>query len=470
MTKEFHAFPNLSSLDDGKAVEKLLGNLAVREEDGVNGNNRNDSDRVDVEGNNDYNNIRDSLIGVTESSREDEKKNLATGNNDCDKKRRIPWDEFVRSVFHAPQLAVGSEGTEEQEKEVSTVMTAAASLARQINLSEHEEEEGDIGSVLGLGSTTNTTAATIIPTTATTATTMGGGGGMSTSENWMKVVLNVCRHMGGSFRSLPLHRLDPVSFPYYIQAEDAKKNVSWKRKKHQNMPSVSMETLLGLNDALYLAQASFVHTVEDVKIALSNYEGPKYELLYCLTAAKPYMPAHYLAVRKDDGISDAAKSEIFNLKDHAKKKKPTRYLDVLFSVRGTKTMDDYLTDMLVETCDYRGGRSHHGISASGINIYNKHKDLIFHLLKASGREKVRLTFVGVSAIDSYLKAAASFVFVCVCVCEFAFAKYLRLYYYLSELFYFWLHRHDPFFLSTLTAKFTALARGRDGINSMYRVQ
>ena len=49
---------------------------------------------------------------------------------------------------------------------------------------------------------------------------------------------------------------------------------------------------------------------------------------------------------------------------------------------------------MVETCDYRDGRSHHGISISGLNIYNKHKDLILRLLKASGREKVRLTFVG----------------------------------------------------------------------------
>lgn len=358
MTQEFQAFPSSpSSSDDAKKIEILLGSLTVDD---------NNNDHV-VENNSDRRGHcgrpKHSLTALWDIN---DKTNVPN-NERGTAKPRVSWDTFVQSVFGAPQLSVG-DGTEEEEEQVSAVMRTAVSLA--------QENRGESGVMME----------------SKPVSTMNGG---VSSENWMKVVLKACRHLGGAFGTIPFHRLDAASFPYYIQAEDRKKNFSWKQKQHRKMTRVPMDALFGLNDALYLAQASFVHTVEDVKFALSKYEGPKYELVYCLTAAKPYMPAHYLAVKKDEETAFDGKSSFFHLNDSAKK---PQYLDLLLSIRGTMTICDYLTDMMLESCDYRDGKSHHGICQSGLNIYNKHKDLILRLLKASGREKVRLTFVGVSLL------------------------------------------------------------------------
>ena len=338
MTKEYRAFPESPSVKDNVTLQRLLGELAI--DDNVSKADTNSTPVTDKRSM--YSRPKHSLGNVTDWSTGKPKPNHG---NVPKPQPRVAWEAFVKSVFRAPQLA-GGEGTKEQEEQVRAVMQEAVVLAR-----ENQQVAIAAGSTTGTATTANSSSA----------------GNIST-ENWIKVVLNVCRQMGGAFGTLPLHRLDAFSFSYYVQAQDAKKNVSWKRRQHRNMPPVSRETLFGLNDALYLAQASFVNTVEHVKFALSQYKGPRYELVYCLTAAEPYMPAHFLAVRKDDDAAVAEKSSFFSVKDSIDKK--PKYLELLLSVRGTKTVDDYFTDMMVETCDYRGGRSHHGISISGLNIYS----------------------------------------------------------------------------------------------------
>mmetsp|Transcript_1554 Transcript_1554/g.3432 ORF Transcript_1554/g.3432 Transcript_1554/m.3432 type:complete len:568 (-) Transcript_1554:1208-2911(-) len=235
-------------------------------------------------------------------------------------------------------------------------------------------------------------------------------------DEFMKVIRTVFRQLSGAFGDLPIHKLNPLTLPYYIQAEECRKNFVWKRRQHRGMSSVSFETVHGLNDALFVAQVSFVNTVQDVKIGLSNYSGPSYELVYCCTISKPSMSAHYLAIRRDDTCDDLDddddidKSSFFTVdddddEDAIDKKKSMehgnsinrnnqKYLEMILAVRGTKTIDDYLSDALLEMKDYRGGKTHNGVCVSGLNVYNKLKDLILRLLRLSGREKIRLTLLG----------------------------------------------------------------------------
>jgi hypothetical protein len=70
------------------------------------------------------------------------------------------------------------------------------------------------------------------------------------------------------------------------------------------------------------------------------------------------------------------------------------YIEIVLSIRGTKTVEDMLSDALLECTDYRGGKAHDGVCASGISIVKKHTDLILRILEMSGREKVRLTLLG----------------------------------------------------------------------------
>lgn len=214
------------------------------------------------------------------------------------------------------------------------------------------------------------------------------------AEDMMNMSKVVLQQLKGAFGDLPTDKLDPVSFPYFLESQDEKKNPSWKRRLHRFMPGIPKETVRGLHDALYLAELAYVDTVEDVQAGLAKFVGgPKYELVYCTTDSTPVAPAHFMVLKKETKKkkSDEKKKSPFPWSGADKDKS---YIEIVLAIRGTKTVGDMLSDALLETSDYRGGKAHDGVCASGLYIVQKHADLILHTLKMSGRDKVKLTLIG----------------------------------------------------------------------------
>jgi len=173
---------------------------------------------------------------------------------------------------------------------------------------------------------------------------------------------------------MDLSQLRGTSLFYYFEREDEVKNPSWKRRMHRFYPGVGVERMNHLNDALTLAQISYLDSVQEVKERLEGLTNP-YELVYCDLAGETQKPAHYLAI-----------------KQHQQPLSPS--LELVLGVRGTKTMTDAITDLLCEEAEYRGGKAHAGILASGKYIAEKHTPLIQELLQSSGKQRVRIQLVG----------------------------------------------------------------------------
>jgi hypothetical protein len=66
---------------------------------------------------------------------------------------------------------------------------------------------------------------------------------------------------------------------------------------------------------------------------------------------------------------------------------------VVIVVRGTKTLADVLTDLLCESCEYRGGKAHAYIVAGGRYLAQKQGPLLRQLAEISGMD-LRVTLVG----------------------------------------------------------------------------
>ena len=216
-------------------------------------------------------------------------------------------------------------------------------------------------------------------------------------DEWLKLSRVLLKQLDVAFGEIPVNKIDPVAFPYYLESQDAKKNPSWKRRLHRFMPGVPKETIFGLHDALYLSQLAYVDTVEEVQDGLETYIGAKFELVFCTTESTPVVPAHFLVVKKEPKSKRSHKPKSWSLPwsknkhdDHQKKE----YVEIVLSIRGTKTVEDMFSDALLECTEYRGGKAHDGVCASGISIVEKHTDLILRILKMSGRKKVRLTLLG----------------------------------------------------------------------------
>lgn len=184
-------------------------------------------------------------------------------------------------------------------------------------------------------------------------------------------------------------KIDPVAFIYYLEHEDQRKNPSWKRRMHRYMPALDVEMVYALHDALYLAELSYVDTIEEIQQGLANYVGSPYELIYATVDSQPREPAHFLALRKE-------------VEEQKEKKQPflpwlgsgDTYLEVLLVVRGTKEIGDVLSDALLEASEYRSGKAHDGIAKSGKWLVETHLPLLKHLLEQSGRTKLKIDLVG----------------------------------------------------------------------------
>lgn len=217
------------------------------------------------------------------------------------------------------------------------------------------------------------------------------------AEDFKVVMQKVYQQLKGEFDEIPVDKIDPLAFVYYLEGEDSRKNPSWKRRLHRFMPSIKKETVYGLHDALYMAQLAYADTVEDVQTGLDNYKGAKYELVYCTTEGLPHQPAHFIVIKKEGRVPEIDP-------DHDKKDKKESifpvfsrkktYLEIVLVVRGTKTLEDMVSDAMLKALPYRDGCAHEGVCESGKYLVKKHTDLLLRVLKMSGRDKIKLTLLG----------------------------------------------------------------------------
>lgn len=188
-----------------------------------------------------------------------------------------------------------------------------------------------------------------------------------------------------NFTGIDFDKVDPISFLYYLECEDAKKTPSWKRRIHRFLPGLEMETVYGLNDALYFSELAYTDSIEDIQKGIANYMGDPYELIYTTVEGKPREPAHFLAIKKEAEEQQQQSSFLWS---------SDTFLEVLLVVRGTKEITDMLSDALLETAEYRDGKAHDGILKSGKWLVEKHLPLLNHLLEKSKRKKIKLTLIG----------------------------------------------------------------------------
>lgn len=160
-----------------------------------------------------------------------------------------------------------------------------------------------------------------------------------------------------------------------------------------------------LNEALILSELSYADSVEEVREGLerlydddwSDVEGSvkskkkgesktssrgnkaQWELLFCDTQSRPNEPSHFLAIQKNASQYDDT-------------------LHILMVVRGTKSMGDLLTDLMMEATDYEydgvRGKAHVGITRSGEYLTKRHKKLLATLLQLSDKRKLDITLIG----------------------------------------------------------------------------
>ena len=186
-------------------------------------------------------------------------------------------------------------------------------------------------------------------------------------------------HISNSLgQSLPLELIqgfDPASIIYYLEKQDETKNPSWKRRKHRFRKGVDTDVVRDLNQALHLANISYLDSVEQVKSQLGVWTKNEWELVYAQMESLPEQPSHFLAIKKGQS-------------------RWSSQLEVLMVVRGTKTVPDMLTDALLDDEDYRDGKAHAGILRSGKYLVEKHEGLLEHLRELAKKKKIKLTLIG----------------------------------------------------------------------------
>jgi len=106
-------------------------------------------------------------------------------------------------------------------------------------------------------------------------------------------------HINNTLGSLDANGFDPMSMIYYLEHEDERKKTSWKRRKHRYFKGVDVSVVKGLNDALHLAEISYLDSIDEMRSQLS-IDKTKYEweLVYAQLDSYPEKPSHYLAIKK----------------------------------------------------------------------------------------------------------------------------------------------------------------------------
>lgn len=195
--------------------------------------------------------------------------------------------------------------------------------------------------------------------------------------------------MTNNFSHLNLDNLNPLALVYYLEHEDSLKTPSWKRRNHRFLPDIDRETVHEIHEFLYLAEASYLDTKEEIEEALAKFSGnASYELVYCCVEGLPREPANFIAIQKEP--VKMKKDGGFLWFGGAQK----RALQILLVVRGTKEFGDMISDLLLDTTEYREGVSHEGVTEAGKFVVNKHLELLQYMLKESGMDMLDITIVG----------------------------------------------------------------------------
>ena len=213
------------------------------------------------------------------------------------------------------------------------------------------------------------------------AKTAGQQDGMKKLQEEFRLVMDQMKASFGD--DIDVKLFNPISLQYFLEKDERVKTPSWKRRKHRFLEELELEKVYSLHDALYLAETSYLDSLDDITQAVEDYKGSSYILVYCETTAGPREPAHFIAIKKgkpkQNGIFPWQKENV---------------LDVLMVVRGTKEISDMLSDCLLESREYCGGLAHDGVCQSGLFLVEKHAEFLEHLLAESGRESIRLSLIG----------------------------------------------------------------------------
>ncbi|CAJ1937994.1 unnamed protein product [Cylindrotheca closterium] len=189
---------------------------------------------------------------------------------------------------------------------------------------------------------------------------------------------------GNVFTRKDLPALKPPDIYYYLEKEDQDKNPSVRRRKHRFFKGVDVNQIDELNEQLELALLAYADTMKEIQVTLQrDYDC---ELAYCDMESTPGRPSHFIAVNKNS-VEKKQSALSFLSSDSST-------LEVIMVVRGTKTITDIITDLLMDEEEYKGGHCHNGILESGQYLAGKHTTLFRNLLQASGKKKIKLTLIG----------------------------------------------------------------------------
>ena len=217
---------------------------------------------------------------------------------------------------------------------------------------------------------------------STAHTVSEGKGGIQDTAGFSKLLTLMQDHSGKieqilkkHFEHIDFSYFTPTALWYYLEYEDERKNPSWKRLQHRFHKGIDVTMVEDLNDALTLADLGYVDSPDDLKEGLKQSNIPL-QLVYYEMESDPGKPSHYVAVKKGQSWWNNA-------------------LEIYIVVRGTKTIADAVTDVIMEPTDYRDGKAHAGIVDSGKWLATKHKDLLNELLDlASNKSKIKVTLIG----------------------------------------------------------------------------
>ena len=139
----------------------------------------------------------------------------------------------------------------------------------------------------------------------------------------------------------------PLQFYYYMLDQEQRQNSVWKRHEHRFLPTLPLERALELADALYLSQLAYAQDCSVIESALSNFQKGIWQLRDCSLHAKPFEPAHFLAVSE----SSAA----------------------ILVIRGSQQVADIVSASNIHAVDYQGGQAHAGLVTSAQWLYAQYQ-------------------------------------------------------------------------------------------------
>jgi hypothetical protein len=177
---------------------------------------------------------------------------------------------------------------------------------------------------------------------------------------------------------------------YYLADQEAKHTPSWKRQQHRFYERVTPPLVVELHDALYLSQLSYVNSVNEFRSGLAQFQHGAWHLAYGTTESLPSRPAHFLLIHKNP----ASWHDEYILSLLPWETRKDSELQIVLVIRGTKHLADIIADATLEMADYRGGKAHGGILASGKALVDFYTPKLKELLVHSERDKIKLFIVG----------------------------------------------------------------------------